>query len=243
MTEQVIKLYVEQETFKETFDVSYPFTEEASRKKWGVNSPDLIRTVRYEIYNSFHKDLDYIVEKMKLDRNLLLDLRSKSIDKISIISIDLINQHLFKGNYTVMLYQPEVSFSRHSLQKVIDLKANCLIKFKNDSLQNTIKKYNQLNFIFPSFLDNNIVLSSLHFRNKDLKYQIYIDDRLLIERKYPIDIERNRMIMETIVLSKEAKGTIRIVSDFNLIFKKVLYNEESYNTYGKVFSIPPNPDK
>lgn len=73
----------------------------------------------------------------------------------------------------------------------------------------------------------------------DLRYRIYLNDRLLIERFFPIDLPLHSVLAEECYLSLTEPVKISIVTDHPLIFTKVISNKGTFYPNNKEFMLEP----
>jgi len=72
-----------------------------------------------------------------------------------------------------------------------------------------------------------------------LKYRIYVDDRLLIERFFPSDLPLNFVLAEECYLSLDNTHKISLVTDHNLIFTKIVSPNKTFYPNSKEFILEP----
>jgi hypothetical protein len=243
MTERKIVLYLEQETFFEYKKISFPLGENFWQE-W-VSSPNLTRVVTYEIYNSFNPVLDHLFHNKEWNRSILINLRKNTVDKIALVSWNISQKHLHCRTVEEIYMQEHESFFQKTIGDVFlnknisvmfDIKAQEYYEVQKKSPRLLRSMTNTFNKDIGFFISNNI------FRHAKHRYRIYLDNRLLIERYYPVDIEYNRMLAETVYLNENAKGEIRVESDFNLMIKRVELDGCKHDIYSSIFALP-NPDK
>jgi hypothetical protein len=242
MTERKIVLYLEQETFFEHKKVSYPFLGDFW-KGWN-SSPDSVRLVTYEIYSSFNPILDKLFHDKGWNRSILINLRQKTINKIALLSWDISKKHLCNNIETIYPDTTKDFFSltindiliKNNICFILNIKAqeyHYKQRLSHNLLGPLVKLYKK---------DIGYFVNDQSFRSDKHKYRLYLNNRLLIERFYPVDIEHNRMLSETIYLKPNASGELRIESDFDLLIKRTEVDGRNHDIYNTNFTLP-DPDK
>jgi len=108
-----------------------------------------------------------------------------------------------------------------------------LLDVKNSSYPQFVKVLDlkTLNF-YRLFVNHNenIVISDFLIKDieLDIKYKIYVNDRLLIERFFPYNLPLNKVLCEECYLELSQKIKFRVESDYGLIFKQVSVNDTNF---------------
>lgn len=237
MTERKIVLYLEQKTFFEHKKISIPFSGD-KWKEWG-SAPDLSRLVTYEIYNSFNPTLAHLFYNKGWNQSILIDLRKNS-NKIALVSWDVAQKHLCK-NIETIYSRPEQNLFSITIDDVL-LKKNISVMLKVKSQEYYTRQkavptlFRSLDKCYNKEID--YFISKNVFRREKHRYRLYLGSRLLVERYYPVDLEYNRMLAETIYLNEAASGEIRLESDFDLQIKRVEVNGQKQDIYSSSFQLP-----
>lgn len=90
------------------------------------------------------------------------------------------------------------------------------IKLEEDAITTEYKK--QINFKENFIVSKNILDNT----TKDLKYRIYIDDRMLIERFFPKDLMISKVVCEECYLNLNQPTKIKLVTANDLVFSKLV---------------------
>ena len=232
MTERKIVLYLEQKTISEVYQDAFEKIKYESD-----TTPTLyLKKVEYYTFNSLGNEIENIFNKLKIDRSILIDIRERSIGKIALIKFSLIQKHLYKKSFERKKDEDFVikmidDFSKKGISLLLKIEDEFLlekIKIMSTSLKN-------LNLFF---LKDDIILVKRFLRSDPLRYRLYLNDRLLVERYYPIDIEHNRMVAETVYLNDNASGELRVESNFDLQIKRVEIDGQKHDTYSTSFQLP-----
>lgn len=229
MTERKIVLYLEQKTISDRYQKAFSRMTEYENSK--------LRIADYYLFNSLGNEINQVFQKVGLSKEMLLDFRKKSTDKIALVRWNTIEKHLCKLD---PIEKSDMVFVRETLMYFNKKKIPVIFKIDNDVLLERLKdRYDQIAQLNLYFKDNIIIMSkNIPSIPRFLKYRIYLKNRLLIERYYPIDIEQNRMIAETIYLNENATGEMRVESNFDLQIKRVEINGQRYDTYSNSFRLP-----
>ena len=223
MTERKIVLYLEQKTYSEHYRRAYLKAES--------------RIADYYVFNTFSQALEKVFNKFDIDRKILIDLRRKAINKVAVISWKRIPMHLCNVEIE---NKNDGMFLTETMESFKDKGILLIFKIDDETLLRSIKnRYPFIKAISPSdFIKDDILITKNRFRSNDFKYRLYLNDRLLVERYYPVDIEHNRMIAETIYFNENAQGTLRIESDFELQIKRVEVDGQKQDIYSSSFLLP-----
>lgn len=229
MTERKIVLYLEQKTISEKYQRAF------MRSMTANTSP---RVVDYYLFNSLNAELNSIFEKFNIDKKILLDLKRRSIYEISLIRWNVVKKHLCK---LVPVEKLDMVFLLETIESFKKKKVPVIIMIEEEGLlEDTVKKnLDIIKKINAHFIKDNILLAINRELNLDpLRYRIYLENRLLVERYYPIDIESNRIVAETIYFKENTKGNLRIESNFDLQIKRVEIDGQKHDTYSSSFLLP-----
>ena len=128
---------------------------------------------------------------------------------------------------TILLNSIRLSYSYVNEQKnssnfsIIKLKNNDFFeydKFINIGNDLIFSDFNKCT-LFPKTLD----------KSNNISYRIYLDDRMLIERFFPDELPFSKIICEECYLSLLKPTSVKLVTDYDLIFSKIItHNQTTY---------------
>jgi len=233
MTGTRIVLYLEQKTFSKKFQYSYGFTHHQAPPVVAKNST---RLADYHVMNSLGHEIDSLFYKLKINPQTLIDLKQQAINKIGIIEWKVVQSHLCKAEDRS---RSDLDVIRDSVNVLIHQKIPFVVKIEPGFwLEDVKKKINRLSDLDVYFnQDWSYMFMKTAFRSSTFRYRLYHDQRLLIERNYPIDIQFGKILVETMQLNENARGEIRLESDFDLQIKRIDINDRTQDIYDTCFKL------
>lgn len=233
MTGTKLVLYLEQKTFSKKFQYSYGFTHHQAPPIAVKNST---RLADYHVMNSLGHEIHSLFYKLKINPQTLIDLKQQAINKIGIIEWKVVQSHLCKAEDRS---SSDLDVIRDSVNILIHQKIPLVVKIEPGFwLEDLKKKINGLSDLDVYFnQDWSYMFMKTAFRSSAFRYRLYHDQRLLIERNYPIDIQFGKILVETMQLNENARGEIRVESDFDLQIKRIDINDRTQDIYDTCFKL------
>jgi hypothetical protein len=163
----------------------------------------------------------------KVYYNAIRNFTNLKLVNLKLIDIDLIpsSAEFFPSTHRIV---------RDLLAKIYNQPDPYIIKI-HDSEYYKIPK--EINFgkdiiISKNLLDNTKIANGF-------KYRIYINDRLLIERFFPRDLSLSKIICEECYISLNKPVNVKIVTDYDLIFSKIVADKNTYYPNSTEFILEP----
>lgn len=116
---------------------------------------------------------------------------------------------------------------------------------KNSSNFSIIKLKNNDFFEYDKFINigNDLIFSDSLLRpidkSNNISYRIYLDDRMLIERFFPDELPFSKIICEECYLSLLKPTSVKLVTDYDLIFSKIITHNQTTYPNSKEFILEP----
>lgn len=200
--------------------------------KYHKNNPNIDRLMilfTEHILNSDNIFVKRFVEENNIKEELLIRLVRK-YEKVKIVTSDCVDiDRIPPGSE---FFTAADGMIKKTFKEVKESSYPSFIKI----LTETLSFYN----LYVN-VNNDIIISDFLVKTKelDIKYKIYVNDRLLIERFFPYNLPLQKILSEECYLNLKENATVKIVSDHNLIFKKVTTDNGSFNPNSAEFILEP----
>lgn len=235
MTTKKYQFYIDNKIQEQFHQVSYKARklDEFLINKYHKNNSDADRLMAFEeehLLNTQHPFLKDFVNQNNINENIYHKI-VRGYNQVKILQWDCLDiDDLPK---LTEITNSQLGLTKQSFTNMKESDYPYIIKILDTNTHNHYTKFTNIN--------ENIIVSNFLISHTDLnlRYKIFLNDRLLIERFFPKDLPLKKLLCEECYLDLNTTSKVRIVSNYDLIFKKVTADSNIFKPNSTEFILEP----